>query len=68
MTPDIDHEERELDRRWRERFGQPPPLLGCAVLGRAVLDAAELPTDAAEGLTTSSGEAPFRGEHRSFRR
>jgi hypothetical protein len=33
MTP----EDRELDRQWRSRFGQPLPMLGCADIVRRIL-------------------------------
>ena len=31
-------EERELDRLWRERFGQPLPILGAPEVVREVLE------------------------------
>ena len=37
MTPESE-EEIELDRLWREAFGQPLPLLGAPDIARAILD------------------------------
>jgi hypothetical protein len=37
MTPQMTDEERELDALWRERFGEPLPILGAADFVRAVL-------------------------------
>ncbi len=33
-------QDRELDRLWRARFGEPLPMLGCAAIARRVLLAA----------------------------
>ena len=30
-------EDVELDRQWRDRFGQPLPMLGCADIVRQIL-------------------------------
>lgn len=34
------NEDKELDRQWRARFGQPLPMLGCADIVRQILNAA----------------------------
>lgn len=31
-------EDADLDRRWRARFGQPLPILGCSEIVRRILD------------------------------
>ena len=36
MSP-LDPEDAELDHLWRERYGQPLPLRGCAELVREIL-------------------------------
>jgi hypothetical protein len=37
MSPELTDEERELDRLWRERFGQPLPILGAPEVVREIL-------------------------------
>ncbi len=45
------HDDLELDRMWRETFGQPLPLLGCAELVREVL------RRSLEGLTAADANS-----------
>lgn len=39
-APEMTNEDRELDRQWRARFGQPLPMRGCADIVRQILNAA----------------------------
>lgn len=41
MQPSLDHEDRVLDRMWRERFGQPLPMLGAKAMVLAILGLSE---------------------------
>lgn len=38
MLTQMTDEDRALDALWRERFGEPLPILGAAAVIRAVLD------------------------------
>ena len=38
VMADLNEEERELDRQWREVFGQPLPMLGAGHIARMVLE------------------------------
>jgi hypothetical protein len=35
---DLTEEDAELDRLWRQRYGEPLPLCGCGALARSLLD------------------------------
>lgn len=37
MTPDMSNEDRALDVLWRERFGEPLPILGAGEIVLEVL-------------------------------
>jgi len=43
MNVSLDAEHAEIDALWRERFGQPLPVLGCTEMARQLLkDASEM--------------------------